>query len=329
MSSRFTPIANAVPTLPAAGPHLACGPVLALAVGMSPNRTVEQLMTRKLTTVGPDERLDLALTLMDTCGIAHLPVEERGLLIGVLSLRDLLSADLSRIEAGPGTRARHLRARCVREVMQAPVIVAHPQLPVEQAARLLLLHRISCLPVVDEGRLVGIVTRRDFLREALQALERDGARDRRTVPVAHLMTPRPLAVVRSDDHLDVAHAIMKSERIVHLPVVDGERLVGILSDQDLLACVGSSLVRRSPGERLVEKSAVQVADAMTAPVVAVSPGEDAIAAGEQLLRRRIGALPVMRGNRLVGILSVSDYFYYFMAAALPSGRAWEGLTRAG
>jgi CBS domain-containing protein len=89
-------------------------------------------------------------------------------------------------------------------------------------------YRVGALPVYRRHRLVGIVTERDVI-----AALADGA-DPATTRVADYMTDRPVTV-RPDEDLEVAARRMAELGVRHLPVVDGDQLVGVLSIRDLLA----------------------------------------------------------------------------------------------
>jgi CBS domain-containing protein len=287
--------------------------------------TVADLMTPHPLCLRPDERLDIALALMVACRFRHLPVEEsgepRGRLIGIVSLRDLYSVDLSHLSTSPRERGRHLRSIEARAVMRAPVVTTRPETSLWDAAKVLLDQRISSLPVVREGRLVGIVTRTDFLRPAIARLDEESAREGRPLPVSRLMSPSPLVTTGPRDRLDVARALMTAERIHHLPVLadDGETLIGILSEHDALAASEprpGSAASQPPFEELLARHAIEVQEAMSMRVVTVLPEDAAAGAARLLDRRRFGALPVVTsGGRLIGMLSVSDFFYYLLSLA--------------
>src|SRR5206468_8767748 len=87
---------------------------------------------------------------------------------------------------------------------------------------------VGSLLVRERGRVVGIVTERDYLRRV--ALER---RDDETTPVREAMTS-PLVVVTPDTPIDECMAVMTDRRIRHLPVVDGGEVVGMISIGDLV-----------------------------------------------------------------------------------------------
>ena len=103
-------------------------------------------------------------------------------------------------------------------------------------------HRVNQLPVLVDGRLVGIVTDRD-LRDAYpsvfessqhRSLHRsDGTAQLDHIPVEAVMTPHVVTLCPSDTLIEAAR-LMRRERIGAVPVVDGERVVGIITRSDLL-----------------------------------------------------------------------------------------------
>jgi acetoin utilization protein AcuB len=119
-------------------------------------------MMTDVVTVGPDTAVDEALEVIRTHNIRHLPVLEGDRLVGVVTDRDLRLA-LDPGAGEPGT------AR-VEDVMSRTLVVAHPHMPIEGAAALLAHHRIGCLPVVEEGVLVGILTESDLLRAFVELM---------------------------------------------------------------------------------------------------------------------------------------------------------------
>lgn len=97
--------------------------------------------------------------------VRHMPVVHRGVLVGVVSERDLLRASLSTLtEFGLEERRAFLQVVEITRVMSAPPIVISPDATVEEAARVLAEKKIGCLPVLDRSKLVGMVTETDVLR---------------------------------------------------------------------------------------------------------------------------------------------------------------------
>src|SRR5262245_59387263 len=117
---------------------------------------------------------------------------------------------------------------------------------------------------------------------------------------------KEVVTLNADDHLHLASDLMNLIRVRHMPVVKGERLVGIFSQRDLFRAAVSSVLnfRRSAQREWLEK--IPVAEVMTREVVTAAPDWSILQAIEVMLQRRIGCLPVVDGNRLVGLLSETD-----------------------
>jgi CBS domain-containing protein len=276
--------------------------------------TLGDLMTTDPITIGPDDPLDVALSRMIGGRFRHLPVvDPEGGVVGVLTLGDILDAGLSSVGTTADEHARHLRGVRVRQALHGSVVTASPVVPWRDAAASLARHRCSSLPVVDGGRLVGIVTRTDLVAFVLDAY--------RGVPVVRLMST-PALRTSPTETLDVAAAVMRGRALHHLPVVDGGRVIGMLSWHDLLGAFGAGTARLSSVDRIIEEHRLHVRDAMTAPAITASPDDDAAATGTILLQRKIGALPIVRKGHLVGVLSGRDFLdHYDAIAATPSTNA--------
>jgi acetoin utilization protein AcuB len=125
---------------------------------------VRSRMTADVITASPTTTLAEALTLTRSHGIRHLPVLENGELVGLVTDRDLRLA-IPPIWAEQRDELRSaLHEKQVGAVMVRSIITTSPTIPIEDAARLLYGHRIGCLPVLDGGELVGILTETDVMR---------------------------------------------------------------------------------------------------------------------------------------------------------------------
>jgi len=123
-------------------------------------------MSREVRTVTRNDQLGVADKLMKDERIRHLPViDESGDVCAVVSQRDLFRGALLRA-LGYGSRAEEtmLRQVVVKEAMSGELFTTTPDTPVAEAAHMMIERRIGCLPVLDGGRLVGIVTEADFVR---------------------------------------------------------------------------------------------------------------------------------------------------------------------
>ena len=136
----------------------------------------------------------------------------------------------------------------VRHVMTEDVKTVNPEMDVYDAAGLMRSHDVGSAPVVDaEGHLVGIVTDRDLVIRVLG----DRA-DPTKVRIGDVATRRSIFTISPDAQVSEARAMMARERVRRLPVVKGERLVGIVSLGDVAEADSSA---RAIGEALKEISA--------------------------------------------------------------------------
>lgn len=128
-------------------------------------RLVEQVMSTDLFTVAPDEPIDLVASVMNWRHVRHVPVEDGGKLVGLISHRDLL-----RTVAAPAVGCPEL-ARTARSVMTPDPLTATPTTPTLAAMEAMQQHGVGALPVVSADRLVGIVTASDFLAISYRCLQ--------------------------------------------------------------------------------------------------------------------------------------------------------------
>jgi len=134
----------------------------------------------------------------------------------------------------------------VREVMSPEVVTLQADDSLDLASDIMTLGRIRHMPVVSGGRLVGIVTQRDLFRAAISsALNFRPAAEREwlaKIRVDSVMS-RTVYTARPDWSICQAVDIMLEKRIGCLPVVDGTRLVGLLSETDCLRLLAQMLAR--------------------------------------------------------------------------------------
>ncbi len=129
-------------------------------------RRVKDVMTREVTTLLRNEKLTLADDLMNLGRIRHLPVldDDGRKVIGIVTQRDLFRGALAQaIGYGQHARRKLLDTLQVKDVMATDVVTTTPDTPLAEAARVLMERKIGCLPVIDAGRLEGILTEGDFV----------------------------------------------------------------------------------------------------------------------------------------------------------------------
>ena len=131
---------------------------------------VSDLMTREVVTVDRNEDLSVPDRIMTLGRIRHLPVLDDGRLCGIVSQRDLMLNALSRaLGFGSHARDKTLASLPVKEAMTTEVITVSPNTPIAEAAKLMVNHKIGCLPVVEKGELVGILTESDFVARYIRS----------------------------------------------------------------------------------------------------------------------------------------------------------------
>jgi len=123
--------------------------------------------------------------------------------------------------------------------------------------------------------------------------------------VREVMTSDP-AVLNVTDRLDLARDIMTIGRVRHLPVALDGRVVGIVSQRDLLHAAISSVLKAAPSAQLEWLGKIAICDVMSAPVYTAQADWPLRQAVSLMLEKRIGCLPVIADGELVGLLSESD-----------------------
>ena len=131
--------------------------------------TVAELMTVGVQGLAPEDTLDRALAMMDKYGYHHIPVLEGERIVGIVSHRDILRALGSTLKPGEG----QVLPEDVQmaEIMVDDVFAISPDTPLRKAAIYIRTQRYGCLPVVEGGKLVGIITDSDFVNIAIDLLE--------------------------------------------------------------------------------------------------------------------------------------------------------------
>jgi len=130
---------------------------------------VRDLMSSEVATVRRNDKLAIADDLMNLGRIRHTPVldDDGDEVVGILSQRDLFRGALARsIGYGGHAQQKLMNTLAVKDVMTGDPVTTTPDTPLADAARLMLERKIGCLPVLEGGKLVGILTESDFVRLA-------------------------------------------------------------------------------------------------------------------------------------------------------------------
>lgn len=256
-------------------------------------------MTRSVYTLEATQSLPLAEAMMERLQIRHVPVvDAKGHLVGIVSHRDLLAAKISALAPLTDDERSTLQlAVPVGRIMHASVRTIESDALAVQAARIMREHHFGCLPVVDGGTLVGIVTEADLL-----ALVTDSLAIERPVHswnLERVMTHVPVTIT-ANTSLAEARALMTRYRIRHLPVVENGKPVSMVCERDLTVAetvfIETKLTPAAHVVRILGNVAIRCV-ALDAPLDHVL---------DEMTRDRLDAVLVMRDTRIVGIFTSTD-----------------------
>ncbi|MRG93154.1 CBS domain-containing protein [Polyangium spumosum] len=270
---------------------------------------VREIMTRKVVTIQEHECVALAEQLMAQGGIRHLPVMRGEALVGLVGDRDILGL----VSDGP------LLDMPVRDVMAAPVETTGPDEGVDEASARMAARRIDCLPVLEDGRLVGILTSTDVLAERGR-LAHKGAAGPTPLPLARDVMHRRVMTIRSDLPLREAIQVLVGSGQRHLPVVNEVgRAVGMFGDRELRASVGDAAAMLNGDDAALDVEGKVVSEVMRPGALTVPQDASVIEIADKILDERQMALCVLdTSERIVGIISYVD-----VLAALVGRKARE------
>lgn len=199
---------------------------------------VKHRMSTDTVSVSPDDSLATALRLTREHRIRHLPVVDDGVLVGILSDRDIRLAMPSPIEVADAERAAMLERTPIAGVMTAEVVTAGELDTVEDAAKSLCRFRIGALPVVDaHGRLRGMITETDVLQAFAEVLSAGGASSRLEVslPDRPGELARALRIIGEELRLNITSLMVlpvaqagRKTVIVHVATIDPREAIAAL-----------------------------------------------------------------------------------------------------
>ncbi|MGZ4904052.1 MAG: CBS domain-containing protein [Halobacteriota archaeon] len=268
---------------------------------------VDDLMSAPVFVAAPDDTVGHVKNLMLKHKVSRIVVAYESALVGVITKYDLAEM-LGSSEAG--WRRRHQDRTLAKTIMTENPVTTLPDASLVEAAQELIANKIGCLPVVQDGELLGIFTETDLVTHFADTRSR--------VKVATIMNDAFLTCHR---HHSINHVLreMDSHQIYRVIVQEGNDVpVGIITHTNLAfakepftSSKDILMVRKSTPagvqkNRYVEK-VIQVAeDIMSEPLVTIEQDARAVEAARQMLEQRIDALPVVKDGSLVGIVSKTD-----------------------
>ena len=206
----------------------------------------------------------------------------------------------------------------VGTMMQTQLITATPEMSLAEVQRLMRDNNIRHVPVVSGQRLVGIMTDRDVLEAspspATTLTHGEIAYRMETTPIKTCMT-KDVVCIGPDIEMEDAARLLLQWKVGCLPVVSGQRLVGIITDRDVREASPSPATTLTRGEIAYRMDTTPVKTCMTRDVVWIGPNLEMVDAARLLLQRRVGCLPVVDHSTLVGIVTDMDCLRAFLETA--------------
>ena len=268
---------------------------------------ISQIMTDPVT-IAKDQRLSFALDLLQKKRVDRLIVTEDGNLRGILTYADI--ADRLGVSKVIAVSIGRLH---VSSAMTETVITVLPTDDVTKVAQLMIDRGMSGCPVVDkDGRLVGVITKAEITTLAKKI---------ENVKVKDLMTKEELLVVSPVERLIKARSEMLAAGYTGLPVTDGKRVLGLLTERMVAEAMAKFSEEVPDKYRANQVRMIRVVDAMMQQPPVADPDEPISTAATKMLDAYLNTLPVVtKGNKLVGIISATD-FTRFVANKFKVGQA--------
>lgn len=249
---------------------------------------VRDIMTEDVVYVDKNADLDYILYLMERNSITKIPVLEEGRLIGIVTDGEIAYklGSFRKRDVNPA----HLHAS---SVMVRDFDVISPDTLVKDIIKTVGLPGLTMLPVLDKGKLVGVITKADLLPLVKSENE-----------IEKIMT-RNVITVKPGDRVVHARRLLIENDIARLPVVEEGVVFGVIAEIDI-AMAFADLKRSVPyrhQKRQVEELCVE--DAMNTPAITAKPKTKVRDAAKIMIENNIGCLPIVE-ERIEGIITRTD-----------------------
>jgi CBS domain-containing protein len=267
------------------------------------------IMNAPVQVVSPDATVAHARNLMVRHHISRLPVMENGVLVGIITKKDIAY----RMRKGePAWRRRPLDRIPVGALMTEHPVVVEPDTGVREIARMFTKRNFSSVPVVEGGVMIGIITKTDLMKSALVR--------QITWPVGDVMEDVP--TVSRNHSLNHVISVMRERNDKVLVTEDDGTPAGIISETNLAfyedepkiaGVMGKDVTikRRETadgvrGPGLMAVASVTAGDVMTSPVLTVPPGTPVPDALVMMEKHHVNSLVVMENGTVTGIIKRDD-----------------------
>ena len=254
---------------------------------------IKNLMSEEIITVDKDQNLSDALKLLRKHNVSRLPVTNHKELVGIISERDIANKlGSSKYESMPASRL-HISSVMVKDVITVP-----ETMQLGEVASIMLENGIGSVPVMCEDKMVGIVSKADFVTLAVGI-----AFDK--ITVKEIMS-KDVVVVSPNDRLIHARRKMLEANIGRVPVVDEDNLVGMLTSKDLMRAFIDFRKNVPEKHQKSQIKEVFVEEIMSINPSYVSKDMSISEVSKIMMETGYNGLPVVDESKLIGIITQTD-----------------------
>ena len=254
---------------------------------------IKNLMSEDIITIDKDQNLSDALKLLRKHNVSRLPVINNKELVGIISERDIANKlGSSKYESMPASRL-HISSVMVKDVCTVP-----QTMQLGEVAKLMLEKGIGSVPVMDGDKMVGIVSKADFVTLAVGI-----AFDK--ITVKELMT-KDLKFVSPTERLIHARRIMLESNVGRLPVIEDEKLVGMITSKDLMRAFIDFRKHVPEKYQKSQIKEVSVEHIMSSNPVFTSKDATISEVSKIMMETGYNGLPVVEDGKVVGIVTQTD-----------------------
>ena len=250
---------------------------------------VKEIMTEKIISVDKDIDLKHVLDLMKKHHITKIPVLENKKLVGIITDNNIVlklgsirkkGVPASRLHASSVTDKKIERIKSDTKIEKILKKVGEPG--------------PTMLTVTEDDNLIGVVTKADLLPLV------DSKKQINEIMQKQIHTVSP------DDRVVHARRKMIDENIARIPVVDNGNLIGMISDTEIMFALASVKRNFSTGHQKHQLDELLVSDIMKKPAIWAETEISIVEAAKIMIDKHIGALPLMQGDTLAGIVTRTD-----------------------
>lgn len=259
---------------------------------------VKNLMSEELITIDKDQNLADGLKLLRKYNISRLPVmntneSNQKELVGIVSERDIAhKLGSSKYENMPPTRF-HISSVMVKDVISVP-----EEMELSEVASMMLEKGIGSVPVINDEKMTGIVSKADFVTLAVgKAFDKISVED---------VMSTDLTLVSPSERLVHARRVMLDAKVGRVPVVVDDELIGIVTSKDLMRAFIKFRKDVPEKHQQAQIKNVLIEDIMSDNVLSVSKDMSISEVANIMMDTGYNGLPVVENDKVIGIITQTD-----------------------